>query len=204
MANSSHTAFNTHDRLIAHLTPNRLNELYFRVDNLEIQNEINKQLHKINKDLNCNTNIDDICDIFINFTDSNKNQIAHISLHIQSENKHMTNIKRKHGRFHAHNNKISGNKGYIPFIINSKQTPLFISYIEPNTMNSDFKICLDTSLNILNKYFKGNDKQLHLRYYKQKYPYVAHRCSSYTIKKINSSAKSFKKRLQHTRKSYHY
>lgn len=168
----SYNIHKTHNLFFSVLSYNRIQELYRRADprNHILQDDINDILekHPTIKHAKCNVNIIN-CHIFINIT-INKKQIGHISLHIESEDKSLSEIAKNRGRFHIKDN-ISSNKNYYTMLfrenkINSDK--LYISYNTQRYMRPVLKEIVDIIVEILNGYFNP-DSDSSLKVYDNTY-----------------------------------
>ena len=196
-------AHKTHDLFFNIITKNKLNELLNRADNSTkyLETQINNNLNNAS----CNVNISSKnthCDIYIIFFDLKGDRIGHISLHITSDNKDISNASAKNGRFHAKNNK---NRNYkYTFKFNKVKDSFILLYIDreiTTKIRKEFEDCLNVTLTILNEYFDPNSKY-YLKHRLTKYDdnHKPHKC---LLKIENKMKTAFKTRLKNTRKVHH-
>ena len=190
----------SHKLFFQAITENKLNELLKRADNNTgiLQRDINNILEpytcivKLNRKFNKK-----YCDIIITYF-NNSTEIGHTTLHLKSDNTKLNNSIRKSGRLHIRNY----NKTCYPFNCTKKQiegknNSINISMTQPKFIRSPLKICLDATLNILNKYFDFNS-ELSLDKRLTNYPEKCHPClnpilsnfSRITIKAIKKTRKN--------------
>lgn len=181
---------NTHDIFIANLSYKKLNELLLRAQKKVLENDINKRLKGITPVV-ASTNVTKplktplSCSIYINFLNTQDDQIGHISFHFLPKRSNTI------GRIHPKNNKNTKRRYTFRFNENGDTINMTLSK-HCSILSSELQKCFDISMNVINPnydHFLG----------KRIFPKEKHPCTDYIVKKMESSSTP----IRSTRKRSH-
>jgi hypothetical protein len=193
---------NTHTLFFKIMTPKKLNELLLRASgkNSILEKDINARLKGLNvgyAEVKLSEEIkekDKLCSLYINFKKEN-NQFGHITFHFDKKRNKLYTRKNGNSRFHAKNNR-NKTSSLIRVTTNSEKSFITLSLSKySGTMKPDLKKCVDTSLDVLNLYFKPGTSY-YLGIHNPNIPLRNHSCLSRIIDTLTVNKGS----LQPTRK----
>jgi hypothetical protein len=154
-------AYETHEIFFKKITHKKMNELLNRFSTKYLENQINQELDKYKAITKISNSEEAQCmHLYISFYDQNKNEVGHISFHLNKENKDMSNNAKRKGRFHIVN---KNKQKYHTLRVNNKNDLFLLRVNSTLKISSELDKCISVTLPILNNYF-NTESQYSLKY----------------------------------------